>query len=103
MPAQVQPSHADLLAVGKIVGEVRVNGHPWEVATFARVSGYVEQVSIAQTDMPTRHLTAGTLGSDCCHCGAITNASHGAVLLWQMPYRKMHILLASPSVEPDTW
>ena len=31
-------------AVGKIVGDVRVNGHPWEVATFARVSGYVEQV-----------------------------------------------------------
>ena len=35
---------AAMHAVGKIVGEVRVNGHPWEVATFARVSGYVEQV-----------------------------------------------------------
>ena len=36
-----------LRAVGKIVGDVRVNGHAWEVATFARVSGYVEQVRFA--------------------------------------------------------
>ena len=33
-------------AVGKIVGDIRVNGHAWEVATFARVSGYVEQTDV---------------------------------------------------------
>ena len=35
-----------MLAVGKILGDIRVNGHPWEVATFARVSGYVEQTDV---------------------------------------------------------
>ncbi|KAK9802906.1 hypothetical protein WJX73_004507 [Symbiochloris irregularis] len=31
---------------GLITGEIRVNGHPWEVHTFARVSGYVEQFDV---------------------------------------------------------
>ena len=30
-------------AAGKIEGDIRINGHPKEQATFARVSGYVEQ------------------------------------------------------------
>ena len=32
-----------LAAAGKIEGDVRINGHPKEQASFARVSGYVEQ------------------------------------------------------------
>ena len=43
------------LAGGRITGDVRVNGFPKEQATFARVSGYVEQV----TDLSiSRHLTS---------------------------------------------
>ncbi|EIE25913.1 ATP-binding cassette transporter [Coccomyxa subellipsoidea C-169] len=40
----------DILAgrktTGRITGEVRVNGHPWESTTYARLSGYVEQTDI---------------------------------------------------------
>lgn len=32
-----------MLAAGKIEGDIRINGHPKEQQTFARVSGYVEQ------------------------------------------------------------
>lgn len=39
-------------AVGRITGDVRVNGHPQSFATFARVSGYVEQ-----TDIHSPHTT----------------------------------------------
>lgn len=35
-----------LAAAGKIVGDVRVSGHPKVQATFARVMGYVEQTDI---------------------------------------------------------
>ncbi len=34
---------AGIFAAGKIEGDVRINGHPKEQETFARVSGYVEQ------------------------------------------------------------
>jgi hypothetical protein len=34
------------LAGGKITGDVRVDGHPKQAATFARVCGYVEQNDI---------------------------------------------------------
>ena len=34
---------AGISAAGKIEGDVRINGHPKEQETFARVSGYVEQ------------------------------------------------------------
>jgi hypothetical protein len=30
-------------AAGKIEGDIRINGHPKEQSSFARVSGYVEQ------------------------------------------------------------
>ncbi len=33
-------------AVGRIEGDIRVNGFPQEHRTFARVSGYVEQSDI---------------------------------------------------------
>ena len=36
-----QPVHT--VAAGKIEGDVRINGYPKEQASFARVSGYVEQ------------------------------------------------------------
>ncbi len=36
-----QPVHT--AAAGKIEGDVRINGYPKEQASFARVSGYVEQ------------------------------------------------------------
>ena len=32
-----------VVAAGKIEGDIRINGHPKQQATFARVSGYVEQ------------------------------------------------------------
>ena len=31
------------VAAGKIEGDIRINGHPKEQSSFARVSGYVEQ------------------------------------------------------------
>ena len=33
-------------AVGRVTGDVRVNGFPWDRASFARVSGYVEQIDV---------------------------------------------------------
>lgn len=33
-------------AAGRITGDVRVNGHPWQSTTYARLSGYVEQTDI---------------------------------------------------------
>lgn len=33
----------DCIAGGRIEGDVRINGHPKEQDSFARVSGYVEQ------------------------------------------------------------
>ena len=33
-------------AGGRVTGDVRVAGHPQERATFARVSGYVEQTDV---------------------------------------------------------
>jgi len=35
--------HVHIVAAGKIEGDVRINGYPKEQASFARVSGYVEQ------------------------------------------------------------
>lgn len=45
-PLHVASAHAHNRAAGKITGDIRVNGHAWEVATFARVSGYVEQFDV---------------------------------------------------------
>lgn len=33
-------------AAGRISGDIRVNGFPWERRTFARISGYVEQTDV---------------------------------------------------------
>jgi len=33
-------------AAGRITGDIRVNGHPCNKATYARLSGYVEQSDI---------------------------------------------------------
>jgi hypothetical protein len=33
-------------AAGRITGDIRVNGFPWERRAFARVSGYVEQSDV---------------------------------------------------------
>ncbi len=44
----VQTTFMDCLAgrktAGRITGDVRVNGHPQVFSTFARISGYCEQV-----------------------------------------------------------
>ncbi len=37
---------ARALAAGRIAGDIRVNGFPWERRAFARVSGYVEQSDV---------------------------------------------------------
>lgn len=49
MPKQVYHSLARPLMThvgGKYTGDVRISGHPKEQASFARVSGYVEQFDI---------------------------------------------------------
>ena len=33
-------------AAGRITGDIRVNGFPWERRSFARISGYVEQTDV---------------------------------------------------------
>ena len=40
------PRRAAAAAGGIIEGDVRLNGHPKEQATFARVAGYCEQFDI---------------------------------------------------------
>ena len=40
---QKTPEPGCWFAAGKIEGDIRINGHPKQQATFARVSGYVEQ------------------------------------------------------------
>ncbi len=41
---------------GRLAGDVRVNGHPQDFKTFARVSGYCEQFDIHSPQVGTLHL-----------------------------------------------
>ena len=47
-------SHPSNCAAGRITGDIRVNGNPWHRATYARMSGYVEQSDI-HSERPTVH------------------------------------------------
>lgn len=51
------------VAAGKIEGDIRINGHPKQQSSFARVSGYVEQFDTHTAAATVREalLFSGTL------------------------------------------
>ena len=56
------------MAGGRIKGDVRINGHPKEQASFARVSGYVEQYDT--------HSAAATVHEALMFSGILRNEQH---------------------------
>lgn len=71
-------------AAGKIEGDIRINGHPKQQATFARVSGYVEQFD-THTAAATVHealLFSGTLRTGKDVDAKTTSAFVDQVALW---------------------
>ena len=56
------------MAGGRIKGDVRINGHPKEQESFARVSGYVEQFDT--------HSAAATVHEALMFSGILRNEQH---------------------------
>ena len=57
-----------MVAGGRIKGDVRINGHPKDQESFARVSGYVEQFDT--------HSAAATVHEALMFSGILRNEQH---------------------------